>query len=74
MSKVFTKHDAESGAIDLEDDALPEGSTVTILAADGDETFALDLADEARLLEVIDEATRGTAVDSSQVLGQIRPA
>ncbi len=62
------------GAIDLEGDALPEGTTVTILAADGDETFALNPADEARLLEAIEEANRGTAVDASQVLGNIRPA
>lgn len=62
------------GVIDLEGEALPEGSTVTILATDGDETFALYPVDEARLLAAIEEATRGTAVDASQVLGQIRPA
>jgi len=62
------------GTIDLEGDLLPEGSTVTILATDGDETFTLDPADEERLLEAVEEANRGMAVDASQVLAKIRPA
>jgi hypothetical protein len=61
------------GVIELEGVQLAEGSTVTILATDGDETFALDPVDEARLLEAVEEANRGMAIDASQVLAQIRP-
>ena len=66
--------EVHGGVIDLEGVQLPEGSTVTILATDGDETFALDPVDEARLLEAVEEANRGMALDASQVLAKIRPA
>jgi hypothetical protein len=64
-----TVHD---GAIQVDAEGLPEGVTVTVLAHEGDETFALDAAQEASLLAAIAEAERGEVITASQFLQQIR--
>jgi hypothetical protein len=51
-----------AGKILVEGDPLPDGSIVTILAKDADETFELDAVAERALLESIAEADRGETV------------
>ena len=50
---------------------LPEGTTVTVLAHEGDETFELSPGEEADLLAAIAEAERGEFVNAAEVLQQI---
>ena len=59
------------GTIKVEAKGLPEGATVTVLAPEGDETFELAPADEAKLLAAIAEADRGETRSASQILQQI---
>ena len=51
---------------------LPDGTTVTVLAYNGDETFELNPTQEAELLAAIAEAERGEFVSAAKVLQQIR--
>ena len=51
---------------------LPDETTVTLLAHEGDEAFELDAAQETALLAAIAEAERGELVDLSELLQQIR--
>jgi len=53
------------------DEQLPEGTTVTVLAPEGDETFELTPAEEAKLLAAISEAERGETTSASHVWRQI---
>ena len=62
----------KNGSIQVDADALQEGLTVTVLAHEGDETFALDASQEASLLAAIAEAERGEVITASQLLEQIR--
>lgn len=57
-----------SGQIVLEGEPLPEGSMVTVLARDSDESFELDPAAEAELLLSLAEADRGELVPAEEVL------
>lgn len=59
------------GTIKIEAKGLPEGATVTVLAPEGDETFALSAEEEANLLTAIAEADRVETTSASQVLQQI---
>lgn len=43
----------------IDGEPLPEGTTVTVLAREGDESFVLDQAEEAELLESMAEGDRG---------------
>jgi hypothetical protein len=61
-----------AGKILVEGEPLPDGSVVTVLARDADETFELDAAAEAALLESIAEADRGETVAADQVLRALR--
>ncbi len=61
-----------SGKIIVEGDPLPEGSLVTVLATDEDETFELDAATEAALAESIAQADRGQVLSAEQVLRSLR--
>lgn len=47
------------GTVELDDKDLPEGTIVTVLAPEGDETFELGPVEEAQLLAAIEEAKRG---------------
>ncbi len=49
---------------------LPEGATVTVLAAEG-EFFTLTSDEEAALLAAISEADRGDVVEAESVLKQM---
>lgn len=57
-----------AGKILVEGEPLPDGSVVTVLARDADETFELDAAAERALLESITEADRGETLAADQVL------
>jgi hypothetical protein len=58
--------------VEVEGEPLPEGSVVTVLARDADETFELDSSAEAELLESISEAERGQTVSADAVLRTLR--
>ncbi len=51
---------------------LPDGSVVTVLAREGDETFELDADAEAELLESIAEADRGELIPAAEVMRMLR--
>ena len=51
-----------SGQIIVEGEPLPDGSLVTVLARDVDESFELDAAAEADLLLSLAEADRGELI------------
>ncbi len=57
-----------SGRVIVEGEPLAEGATVTVLVADGDETFELNSDAEAALLAAICEAERGDALDGADLL------
>ena len=61
-----------SGRVVVEGEPLPEGSVVTILSRETDETFQLDERAERELLESIAEADRGELVPAEEVLKSLR--
>lgn len=54
------------------DGELPEGASVTVLAADDDETFEAGPELEQLLLEAIAQCNRGETVPLEQVLADLR--
>jgi hypothetical protein len=60
------------GAIEVEAGELPEGATVTVLAPEGDETFALGPEDQSKLLAAVHEADRGSFIPAAELLARIR--
>jgi len=69
---VITSGRVVAGKIVVEGEPLPEGSVVTILAREGDETFELDASMEAELLESLAEARRGETVSADEVVRDLR--
>jgi hypothetical protein len=61
-----------AGRIVVEGEPLEEGSTVTVLAPERDETFVLDSQAEASLLAAIAEADRGETITGEQLLSKLR--
>ena len=61
-----------AGKILVEGEPLPDGSVVTVLARDADETFELDAEAEQALLESIAEADRHETVTADQVFRALR--
>jgi hypothetical protein len=61
-----------SGQIVVEGEPLPDGSTVTVLARDVDESFELDASAEAELLLSLAEADRGEIIPAEDVLRTFR--
>lgn len=61
-----------SGKIIVEGEPLPEGSVVTVLALDADETFELDAATEAALADSIAQAEQGKVLSGERVLRSLR--
>lgn len=59
------------GRIEL-DAELPEGTSVTVLALDGDETFAANAETEQVLLDAMTQCRRGQTTPLKDVLGQMR--
>lgn len=61
------------GTVELDDDKdLPDGTPVTVIAPEGDETFELSPAEEAKLLAAIEQGARGKVRSAEQVLRKIR--
>lgn len=61
-----------SGQIVVEGEPLPDGSVVTVLARDVDESFELDSTAEAELLLSLAEADRGELIPAEVVLRTFR--
>lgn len=60
------------GHIVVEGEPLPNGSTVTVLAREADESFELDATAEAELLLSLAEADRGELIPAEEVLRMFR--
>jgi hypothetical protein len=69
---LITSGRVVAGKIVVDGEPLPDGSVVTILAREADETFELDSAAEAELLESLAEADRGDTVPAEEVLRALR--
>lgn len=61
-----------AGRIVVEGEPLEEGSTVTVLAPERDETFELDSQAEASLLAAIAEADQGQTITAEQLFNKLR--
>jgi hypothetical protein len=60
------------GKIIVEGEPLPDGTVVTILAREADETFEVPPELEAELLESIAEADRGETIPADELLQRLR--
>jgi len=60
------------GRVDLLGAELPEGASVTVLLAEGDETFEVDEETEKMLLESIAQCDRGQTVPFESVIEELR--
>jgi hypothetical protein len=60
------------GKVVLEGATLPEGTVVTVLARDSDETFELPPELEAELGASIAEADRGETVSAAELFERLR--
>lgn len=60
------------GKIIVEGESLPEGTVVTILARESDETFEVPPELEAELLESISQAERGETISAEELLARLR--
>ena len=69
---LITTGRVTNGVIQIDSNDLPYGTTVTVLAHEGDETFELDSEQETQLLNAIAEVERGELIDASEVLKKIR--
>jgi hypothetical protein len=69
---IITTGRVLSGKIELDDDALPEGTRVLVLASEGEETFELGPKDEAALLAAVGEVEPGESASAAEVLQKIR--
>lgn len=69
---LITTGTVHNGTIKLDEPNLPEGTLVTVLAPEGDETFELAPEEEAKLLAAIAEAERGETTNAADILKQIR--
>ena len=69
---LITTGKVNNGTIQVDSKEIPDGTTVTLLACEGDETFELDEGQERELLAAIDEADRGEFTSAAKVLDQIR--
>ena len=66
----ITKGTVVNGQIVVADEALDEGSSVTVLVAD-ESNFTLTEREESLLLDSIAEANRGELVDASDILRRL---
>ena len=66
----ITKGKVVNGHIEVEDEALDEGSFVTVLVSD-ENTFTLTDQEEAALLDSIAEANRRDLLDAKDVLQRL---
>ena len=69
---LITTGKVNNGVIQIDSKDLPDGTTVTLLVHEGDETFELDALQENELLTAIAEADRGELTSEVELLKQIR--
>ncbi len=69
---MITSGRVVAGKIVVDGEPLPEGTVVTVLTREADETFELDAAAEAELLASLAEADRGETVPAEEVLRALR--
>jgi hypothetical protein len=60
-----------NGRVEL-DAELPEGTSVTVLALDGDETFEADAETEQMLLQAIAQCEKGQTTPMADVVSELR--
>ena len=60
------------GKVVVEDEALAEGSTVTVVLRDDEEAFELTSEEEEELLESIAQIERGEFTTGEQLLDRLR--
>lgn len=72
MGMRMTSGTIRKGKVELEENDLPEGTKVIVLAREGDETFELSPAEEEKLLAAIAELDRGEFEDGQELLRKIR--
>ena len=60
------------GKVVVEGATLAEGSTVTVMLRDGEDTFTLSPEDESELLESIAAIERGEFVSGEELLERLR--
>ena len=70
--KILPLLEDESFRARIDGEPLPDGAVVTVLAREADETFELDAAAEAELLQSIAEADRGDTITADEVLRALR--
>jgi hypothetical protein len=69
--RVFSAR-VQNGALVPDDGVgLPEGSKVTVVADDSEETFVASAEEEAALLETIREADQGRVVPADEILRRL---
>lgn len=59
------------GRIEVPGESFAEGSTVTVLSPENDETFTLSSDEEAALLEAMAEGDRGEVVPADEFLREL---
>ena len=59
------------GKVVVEGDLLDEGSTVTVLALEDEETFEVTADQETELLEALAQANRSEGIDGDEFLRQL---
>ncbi len=69
---LITTGKVNDGVIKIDSDEFPDGTVVTVLALEGDETFELDIAQEEKLLAAIAEGERGEVVSAAALLQKLR--
>lgn len=60
------------GKVVVEGESLAEGSTVTVIVREDDETFELTAEEEAELLASIAEIERGEFITGDELLDRLR--
>jgi hypothetical protein len=70
---LITTGKVNNGVIRIDSKDLPDGTTVTLIVPEGDETFELDPAQETELLAAIAEAEHGQLISASEILEKIAP-
>jgi hypothetical protein len=60
-----------NGRVEL-DAELPEGTSVTVLALEGDETFEADAETERMLLQAIAQCEKGQATPMADLVSELR--
>lgn len=68
---LITTGKVNNGRIEVDSNQLPDGTTVTLLAHEGDEVFELDDTQEIMLLAAIAEAERGEVINAAEILQKL---